>query len=84
MTTHMDNQGALFMAGNEVNNKRTKHIDIRYHAIRDWIKKKLIKLFFVSTDDNVADIFTKALNSLKTIKFRTALGVVKPSTEASK
>ena len=44
-----------------VNNSRTKHIDVKYHMIRDWIAKKVIDLTWVASNENLADIFTKAL-----------------------
>ena len=59
--TFIDNIGAGFIAQNDVNNARTKHIDIRYHLIRDWVAKGTVELFSIPTKDNRADIFTKAL-----------------------
>ena len=76
VSVYVDNQGAIFIADNDVNNKRSKHIDIKFHAIRDWVKKKLYDLYYVATDDNTADIFTKALAILKFSKFRTDLHVL--------
>lgn len=58
---YVDNKGAGFIAENNINNKMTKHIDVRYHFVRYYITKKLIELFHVPTAENVADIFTKAL-----------------------
>eukprot|EP00959_Pyramimonas_sp_CCMP1952_P027718 581618-Pyramimonas_sp.AAC.1 len=40
-----DNIGAGFIAQNDMNNSKTKHIDIRYHLVRDWIAKGTIALF---------------------------------------
>jgi len=57
----IDNQGAGYMAENQVNNSRTKHIDIRYHWIRDQINFGLIELCHIPTLVNLSDIFTKAL-----------------------
>jgi hypothetical protein len=57
----VDNLGAGFIAQNSVNNARTKHIDIRYHMIRDWISKGIFELFHVRSADNRADLMTKAL-----------------------
>jgi hypothetical protein len=57
----VDNKGAGFIAENNINNKMTKHIDVRYHFVRYYIAKKLIELFHVPTAENIADIFTKAL-----------------------
>ena len=44
-----------------MNNKLTKHIDIRHHFVRHYIKTGVIELLYVPTADNVADVFTKAL-----------------------
>jgi hypothetical protein len=65
----MDNMGAGFMAEKDLNNKRTKHIDIRYHFIRHWVREKLVELFYVRTDENDSDLFTKALGTEKHNKF---------------
>ena len=59
--TYIHNIGAGFIAQNDVNNARTKHIDIRYHLIRDWVAKGTVELFSIATKDNRADLFTKAL-----------------------
>ena len=58
---HVDNLGAGFIAQNSVNNNRTKHIDIKWHMIRDWIAKKVFELFYIKSCDNRADLLTKAL-----------------------
>jgi Reverse transcriptase (RNA-dependent DNA polymerase) len=56
---HVDNVGAIFMSENVTATSRTKHIDARYHFIREYIEDGYIKIIFVKTDDNHADIFTK-------------------------
>jgi hypothetical protein len=56
-----DNQGAIFLSENEAFHKRTKHIDVRYHYIREQVSLKKIKIEYVPTKDNVADALTKAL-----------------------
>ena len=56
-----DNVGAMFMAKNTSISDRTKHVDIRYHFIREFVDQEFIKIVFVSTKENVADIFTKNL-----------------------
>ena len=55
----VDNVGAMFLANNFSVGQRTKHIDIRTHFIREYIEDGIIKVIFIRTDDNVADIFTK-------------------------
>jgi hypothetical protein len=57
-----DNESAIKLANNPVNNSRTKHIDIRYHFLRDHETKGDIVLSHVSTDKQLADIFTKPLD----------------------
>jgi hypothetical protein len=61
--TWMDNIGAGCIAQNVVNNSRTKHIDVKYHMIRDWISKGIFELFYIESSKNLADIFTKALSA---------------------
>ncbi|GJV01624.1 hypothetical protein Tco_1335193 [Tanacetum coccineum] len=56
-----DNTSAIALSNNSVLHSRTKHIDIRYHFIRDHILKGDIELHFVPTDLQLADIFTKPL-----------------------
>nr|GFB13095.1 retrotransposon protein, putative, unclassified [Tanacetum cinerariifolium] len=46
---------------NHVQHSRTKHIDVRYHFIKEKVKKGIIELFFVGTEYQLADLFTKAL-----------------------
>ena len=64
-TIYTDNQAAMKIAQSENNHnhQRTKHIDIRYHFIKDEINNKTINVEWVSTVDQLADINTKALGS---------------------
>ncbi|TFY50378.1 hypothetical protein EVJ58_g11073, partial [Rhodofomes roseus] len=70
-----DNQGAIFIGSNPVTERRSKHIDIRYHYIRELIEEKQVELFYISTDENPADLFTKNLGRVKFLKFRGMLGL---------
>ncbi|XP_019266657.1 PREDICTED: uncharacterized protein LOC109244083 [Nicotiana attenuata] len=56
------NTSALNMAKNPVLHKKTKHIDVRHHFLRDNVKKGLICIRFCCIEDQIADIFTKALS----------------------
>ena len=60
---HGDNQGSLILAKNPKNHSRTKHIDTRYHFIRDHILQNDITVMYVPTEENKADLFTKSLGS---------------------
>ncbi len=55
----IDNIGAIFLAENVMTSQQTKHIDIRYHFVREFVENGFIKIIFVRTADNTADIFTK-------------------------
>ncbi len=56
-----DNTGAGFLAENATTGPRTKHIDIKYHHIRECISSGLVRLLKVDTKLNLADLFTKPL-----------------------
>lgn len=55
----VDNVGAIFMAENVTTSSRTKHVDTRYHFVREFVEDKFIKIIFVRTKENDSDIFTK-------------------------
>ena len=58
---HMDNQSAIALAKNTGSQGRAKHIDIRYHFLRNKIEEGVIPIVHFPGDVNPADIFTKAL-----------------------
>jgi hypothetical protein len=70
-----DNQGAIFMASNPVQECRIKHIDICYHFIRQVIQDNVVELYFIDGTKNPADMFTKNLGHIKFLKFRSQLGL---------
>ena len=70
-----DNQGAIELLNNNKFHAHTKHIDVRYHFIREVINNKFLDIQYVPTDKNIADIFTKALTRLLFEKFRGMLGL---------
>ena len=59
----VDNVGAIFMAENTSTSPRTKHLDLRYRFITEFIEDGFIKILFVKTDDNISDPFTKNVSS---------------------
>lgn len=69
-----DNRGAKLLAESHVFHQRTKHIDIRYHFIRDVISKRSIKLDHMPTEEMPADVLTKALSGPKHYKCLSKLG----------
>jgi hypothetical protein len=58
---HIDNKSAHQLAENPVHHQRSKHIDIKYHWIRDMVLFATVKLIDVHTDDQRADFLTKTL-----------------------
>ena len=76
VTLYMDNQGSISLAKSYENSKRSKHIDIKQHFIKDIVRKKIIKLEYVSLKENIADVMTKALTGNRFIKLRNAMCVM--------
>ena len=75
MVLYCDIQSGIAVAKNDQYHARTKHIDIRYHFIRESISREIIKIRYCPTGNMVADIFTKAL-PVKTFEhLQTLLGV---------
>ena len=68
-----DNQGSLDMVRNDISNDRSKHIDIKHHYIRDKHREGLIDTKHVSTNNNIADLFTKPATKLKLVAFTEKL-----------
>jgi hypothetical protein len=66
---YCDNISSILLANNPVYHARTKHIEVHYHFIRKKVLAKEIDLIHVSTENQVADIFTKALGTYKLKKF---------------
>nr|GEU76109.1 tetratricopeptide repeat protein SKI3 isoform X1 [Tanacetum cinerariifolium] len=58
---YCDSKAAIAISCNPVQHSRTKHIDVRYHFIKEKVEKGIVKLFFVRTEYQLADLFIKAL-----------------------
>ena len=69
-----DNMSAINISKNPVQHSRTKHIDIRYHFIKDLVEQKIITLEYIDTSKQLSDIFTKPLGLERFIEIRQALG----------
>lgn len=59
---YVDNKSAIALAKNPVFHERSKHIDTRYHFIREHVNKKDVELIYCKSYDQVADILTKPLS----------------------
>ena len=71
-----DNTSAINISKNPVQHARTKHIEIRHHFLRDCVEKKVISMNFISTNDQIADIFINALNRKPFEALRLQLGII--------
>ena len=63
LTLYCDNLSAIYISKNPIQHSRTKHIDIRHHFIRDLVEEKVVTLEHVDTEEQLTDIFTKALDA---------------------
>lgn len=72
---YCDNQSALSIAGHDVYHARSKHIDVRYHFIREKIEAKQISLKYQCSEDMVADALTKGLQRLKHDRHLSTMGL---------
>jgi hypothetical protein len=73
---YCDNQSCIKLSENPIFHDRSKHIEIWYHFICDYVQRGAVELQYISTKEQVADILTKALNMGKFVFFRDKLGVV--------
>jgi hypothetical protein len=71
-----DNESAICIADNPVEHSRTKHIAIRYHFLRDHQQRGDIEIAYVSTKEQLADIFTKPLDENTFTKLRHELNIL--------
>ncbi|KAI3810737.1 hypothetical protein L1987_20359 [Smallanthus sonchifolius] len=74
----IDNNATMSITNNPVKHSKTKHIEIRHHFIRDCAEKHLIELVKVHTDDNLADLFTKAFDRSRFEDLVNLIGMFNP------
>ncbi|GJS14545.1 hypothetical protein Tco_0409017, partial [Tanacetum coccineum] len=58
---YCDNKSVIALWCNNVQHSRSKHVDVQYHFIKEQVKNGVVELYFVQTEYQLADIFTKAL-----------------------
>lgn len=79
-TLFVDNESAVKLIKNPVLHKRTKHIEVRYHFVREKYEEKAFDVKGISSENQLADIFTKALPKVKFENLRFKLNVIKKET----
>ena len=72
---YCDNQSCIKLSENPIFHDRSKHIDIRYHHLRDYVVKRIMLLLYVSIKEQDVDILTKALSKCKFEFHRDMIGV---------
>jgi len=73
----IDSKSALELSKNPVYHERSKHIDTRYHYIRECIGSGMVEVNHVSSDNQLADILTKPLGRIRFVEMRQRLGVIR-------
>ncbi|WVZ68032.1 hypothetical protein U9M48_017023 [Paspalum notatum var. saurae] len=79
----IDNKSAIELAKNPVFHSRSKHIDIKFHFIRDCVERKQVVLEQVGTEQQLADVFTKPLGKNNFEKLKSQVGMVEIKQEHS-
>ena len=72
---HMDNQGAIAIAKNPTNHSKTKHIDIRYHFIRECLSRQRFQVTYCETKKMLADLLTKPLDKTPLTRLVELIGL---------
>ena len=70
-----DNQSAICIAKSQISRRRTKHIEIKFHFIRDLVEADRINLVYCPSEDMIADMLTKGLPISRFEKFRVLAGM---------
>lgn len=72
----MDNKSAINLAKNPVSHGRSRHIETRFHFLREQVNNEKLKLRFCSSEEQAANILTKALGVERFQHLRSLLGVI--------
>ena len=76
---YIDNKSAIALSKNPVHHDRSKHIDVKFHFIRDCVEERVLEIEHVGTQNQLADILTKALGRVRFFEIRQKLAVMEGS-----
>lgn len=77
----VDNAAAISLATNPNYSRKTRHIELRWHYVRDQVSKAVVQIHKVESTDNPADLFTKALPLKPLMKFKSMIGMAKAAND---
>jgi len=75
LLVYCDNMSAINISKNLVQHSRIKHIDIRHHFIRELVENKIVEISHVSSEKQLADIFTKPLDLNSFLNLKKSIGL---------
>lgn len=75
ITINCDNNSCIAIAQNSVFHGRTKHVDVKFHHIRNLVAEEVVRLMYCASENQVADIMTKCLEERPILKLCELLGV---------
>ena len=75
-----DSKSAIAISANPVQHSKTKHIDIRYHFLKHHVEEGNVEMYFVSTEFQLADLFTKALDEKRFNFLVEKIGMICPDS----
>ncbi|GKF59239.1 hypothetical protein Tco_0176025 [Tanacetum coccineum] len=81
---YCDNKSVIALCCNNVQHSRSKHIDVKFHFIKEHVENDVVELYFVNIEYQLADIFTKALASERFEFFINRLGMQSMSPDTIK
>ena len=76
MVVYCDNSSAINISKNSIQHSKTKHIEIRYHFIRNLVERKIVVLEYIPSERQNTNIFTKPLDRSKFETLRQVIGVI--------
>jgi hypothetical protein len=72
----VDNKSAIALIKNQVLSRQSRHIEVKYHLVRESAARGQITVEFVGTENQLGDIFTKALGRIRFQELRNKIGLV--------
>ena len=81
---HCDNQSCVKLSMNPISHDRTKHVEMKYHYVREMVQRLAVELWYNPTKEQIADVLRKSLCRGKFKYFRDRLGVVENVSLAKK